>query len=58
VADSECGSVGVRYGMFHSSSHACVVVFGVCNVGPLPNEGGITTRGEDKMFMVEKVVGV
>jgi hypothetical protein len=35
--------VSACYGMFHSSSHACVVVFGVGNVDPLPSEGGITT---------------
>jgi anaerobic C4-dicarboxylate transporter len=40
--------VSASYAIFHSSLHACVVVFGICNIGPLPNEGGITTaRGED-----------
>jgi hypothetical protein len=39
--------VGVGYGVLDSPSHACVVVFGLDNTGPLPREGGITTaRGE------------
>jgi hypothetical protein len=45
--------------MFHSSSYACVVVFEVCDVSPLPSDGGITsTYGEDKIFLVDGVVGV
>jgi hypothetical protein len=41
-------SVCAGYRMFHSSSHAGVVIFGVYNAGPLPCEGGVTTaRGED-----------
>jgi hypothetical protein len=51
-------SVSIGHVMFRSSSHACVVKFGVCNVGPLPSEGGITTaRGEDKTFRAEGVNG-
>jgi hypothetical protein len=46
-------------GMFHSSSHAGVVVFGARNVGPLPSEGSITTpKKDDHIFRVEGVVGI
>jgi hypothetical protein len=53
-------SMSVGYGTFHSSSHASVVVFKVCDVGPLPSEGSITTptRGEDHIFRVEGVLGL
>jgi hypothetical protein len=52
--------VGAGYGMFHSSSHACVVVlcFGR-NVNSLASEGGITTvKEEDQTFLVARVLGV
>jgi hypothetical protein len=59
--DKYCGRWSVLFqsmsasdGMFHSPSHASVVVFGVCNVGPLPSKGSITiAKGEDHIFRVE-----
>jgi hypothetical protein len=64
--DKYCGRWSVWFqsmsdgsGMFRSSSHVSVVVFRVCDVGRLPNEGRITTaKGEYHIFRVEGVVGL
>jgi hypothetical protein len=49
-------SVCASYGVFYSLSYACVVVFGVRNVGLLLSEGGIASaRGDKFIFRIEGV---
>jgi hypothetical protein len=46
--------MGDGNGVFHGTSHAIVVAFGVSDVGPMASEVCVTiTRREEYVFMVE-----